>query len=64
MTDLFVEDKLLIHSARIARKFHQNVIEILKAPAAEFLMWDAAFQVILDDEREEAERTKARSKKK
>lgn len=64
MTDTLVNDKLLIHAARIANKFQQDVISILRSPAHEWLMWDAAFRVVQEDEREHAERVKANSRKK
>lgn len=64
MTDAFLENDLLIHASRIARKFHQDVIRILKSPADEWLMWDAAYRVILNDEKEQADREKAAARKK
>lgn len=64
MTDEFVSNSLLIHAARIASKFRQDPVKILQAPALDWLIRDAAYRVILDDEREQAERMKANSRKK
>lgn len=64
MTDEFTSNSLLIHAARIANKFRQDPVEILRAPVLDWLIRDAAYRVILDDEREQAERMKANSRKK
>lgn len=64
MTDEFTSNSLLIHAARISRKFHLDPLEVLQAPILEWLIRDAAYRVILDDEREQAEQMKAQSRKK
>ena len=64
MTDLFLEDKLLIHAARISNKFRLDPILVLRSTALDWLLRDAAYRVILDDEHEQAERMKASSRKK
>lgn len=64
MTDEFISNSLLIHSARISHKFRLDPIEVLKSSALDFLIRDAAFRVILRDEEEQAERMKAQSRKK
>ena len=64
MTDEFLSNSLLIHAARIARKFHLDPVAILQASTLDWLIRDAAYNVILDDEREQAERMKANSRKK
>lgn len=64
MIDEYVDNELLQQAARIGNQFKQNVIDILKSPAPEWLMWSAAYKVIMEDKKAEAEAMKAKSKKK
>lgn len=64
MTDLFVENSLLIHAARISNKFRLDPVTVLRSDMLDWLLRDAAYRVILNDEHEQAERMKANSRKK
>lgn len=64
MIDAYIEDEMLQQAARIAYLFKQNLIDVLRSPASEWLMWTAAYRVISEDKKAEAEAMKASSKKK
>lgn len=64
MIDAYIDDETLQHAARIAYLFKQNLIDVLRSPASEWLMWSAAYRVIAEDKKAEAEAMKANSKKK
>lgn len=64
MTDAYAEDPMLQQAARIAYQFKQNVIDILKSPGHEWLMWNAAMSVIIADKKAESDAMKASNKRK
>lgn len=64
MIDEYVENEMLQQAARIANQFKQSVIDVLKSPAEDWLMWSAAYKVIGNDKKAEADAMKARSKSK
>ena len=64
MIDTYIDDEMLQQAARIAYLFKQNLIDVLRSPAPEWLMWSAAYRVIGEDKKAEAEAMKASSKKK
>ena len=59
----YVDDEMLRQAARIGYQFKQNVIDLLKSPAPDWLMWTAAYKVIMQDKQDEADAMKAKTKK-
>lgn len=63
MIDEYVDDEMLQLAARIGYQFKQNVIDILRSPTHEWLMWTAAYQIIGKDKAAEAEAMKSKTSK-